>query len=123
MKFNNNMGGNMTKVISKKDGKLVSINGKPLYQYRVTTNITELTEWYIESDKELSPQLLEWHSRWRETRDEKHLDETGGKKKPPYGTRIYKDCFVDVGHGPRWLNRDSQQWEFKQLVTEYTEDE
>ena len=94
MKFNNNMGGNMTKVISKKDDKLVSINGKPLYQYRVTRNITEVTEWYIESDKELSAKLLEYHARWREN--------TGGKVKPPY---------------------DSQQWEFKQLVTEYTEDE
>jgi hypothetical protein len=98
----------------KKNDKLVSINDGPINYDRVTRKITQVTEWYIDSDKELSPADLEYHARWRE--------HTGGNKEFPYGMCEYSKYFIDVGWGQPYLNADSETWEHKQLTTEY-EDE
>jgi len=99
----------MSKVISNKPDKLVSINGKSVddkwYRYTVRRTRTEITEWEIESTKELNKGFLVHTALWRE--------ETGGNKSFPYGLTEYKDFAVDVGHGTPLVNHDTTEWTYK----------
>lgn len=92
--------------IKKKD-KLVSINDGPINYYQVTKKITQVTSWYIDSDKELSPADLEYYARWRE--------HTGGNKEFPYGIYPKIKMYIDVGLGQPYFDMDSEIWEHKQL--------
>tara|TARA_R110000737_G_C14157717_1_gene408909 strand:+ start:34 stop:372 length:339 start_codon:yes stop_codon:yes gene_type:complete len=90
--------------------KLVSINDSPINYYRVTRKITQVTQWYIDSDKELSAGELEYYARWRE--------HTGGNKKFPYGMYPNTKMYIDVGWGHPYLDGDSEIWEGKQLTVD-----
>mgnify|MGYP000259317100 CR=1 FL=1 len=82
--------------------------------YRVTRKRVEETEWCIESNHELSSWKLQDMCNWRES--------TGGNKEFPYGqvtSGVDNTKWLDVGHGPRNIDNDSQKWEVKQLTTEY----
>ena len=99
----------MSKVISDKPDKLVSINGESVdetwYRYTVKRTRTEVTEWEIETTKKLDKVHLVHSAIWRET--------TGGNAQFPYGLTEYKDFAVDVGHGTPLIDYDTTEWTHK----------
>lgn len=99
----------MSKVISNKPDKLVSINGESVddkwYRYTVRRTRTEVTEWEIEATKKLDKHILVHSAIWRET--------TGGNKAFPYGLTEYENFVVDVGHGTPLIDYDTTEWTHK----------
>ena len=104
----------MSKVISDKPDKLVSINGKRVdengeqkwYRYIVRRTRTEITEWEIDATKKLNKHILVHSALWRET--------TGGNKAFPYGLTEYSDFEVDVSHGTPLIDHDTTEWTHKE---------